>query len=146
MSWTYHLEKLRKAGDPELQWHIVPEGYWDLDFESRLTLDLKVHCNQLIQWVSGWHELRSSLSNKLEISFVHFEDMRANPRGFIENILQSYGIDTASMEVDLPEATEKIHFRSGLIDEWKSKVDRQVRQEIWDIIPVEISREFGWQK
>ncbi len=103
----------------------------------------KIFVPNMIGWIDGWYQARK----KLGLNFSTFEEFVRDRREFTERLIAIYGGDTryfnaASALTD--HAGIDYHKRLGLIDEWRTVLNRRQIDEINRLIPGYFWSAFGW--
>jgi hypothetical protein len=96
-----------------------------------------------IGWIDGWYKARE----KLSLNFSTFEEFVRDRREFTERLVAIYGGDTRYFNAAnalTDHAGIDYHKRLGVIDEWRSVLNRKQIDEINRLIPSYFWSAFGW--
>lgn len=133
---------------------------------DRVGWALQSYFGQMVRWIGDWAEiadlqpagLRSAdlqsedLDPGLEICMVSFEDFVADKARFFCDLWRFFGLPAEIKAVE--EALGKlanpaipgVNFRRGEADEWRRVVTTAQRRAMWELIPPDLAKRFGWRE
>jgi hypothetical protein len=97
----------------------------------------------MIGWIDGWYKARKTLG----LNFSTFEEFVRDRRKFTERLIAIYGGDTRYFNAAnalTDHAGIDYHKRLGLIDEWRTVLNRKQIDEINRLMPSHFWSAFGW--
>lgn len=118
LSWIHHSIRLIKEGQKVQLLRNTPKPPIAL-FEKTLADIINWHLDNYLpsqcQWISEWKKYASR--NPL-IQLKTFVELKDNPQKYIASICEFVGTNGEKI-LDPPNPEDGVHFRKGLVDEWK---------------------------
>ncbi len=120
----------------------MPDDFYDLTLEHQIDWGIAAWLPCLTQWTSDW--LNAAKDNS-DISFTSYEMMMNSQNDFVKQILDTFGIPIKDFSSKNIKKDEKIHFREGKIDEWKSVFTEEQISRANGLISEDLVSNFDWQ-
>lgn len=98
----------------------------------------------LTEMIEGWIEVERSGAEGIKVLFMDFETFRRSEEGYLERVLDFYGIPRERWQASRSEQAEVVHLRKGEIDEWRRVFTPEQQAAAWAAIPAALSDRFGW--
>ena len=119
----------------------LPTNFFDLDLPGKIDWGIANWLPCLMTWTSGW--VNASTENK-NISFTTYETMVTSQQKFIKSVLQTFEIPETDFIQETVAKNNKIHFRKGKLDEWKSVFNEDQIQNANKLIDIRLAEKFDW--
>lgn len=118
LSWIHHSIRLIKEGQKVQLLRNTPKPPIAL-FEKTLAEIIDWHLDNYLpgqcQWISEW---KKYAENNPLIKIKEFSELKENPLQYIASICEFIGTNDEKI-MDPPNPEDGVHFRKGLVDEWK---------------------------
>lgn len=122
----------------------LPDGFFDLPLDQRIDWGIARWMPLLIEWVEGW--LRVAAAGPLAVKFTRFEDLIADEKAFVGEVLDFFAIPRERFRSTEIALTEQLHFRKGEADEWISVFSEAQKLKAAALIPPPMAERFGWTR
>jgi Sulfotransferase domain len=140
VSWTYHLrapamgERMRNFNS--LIQHL-PSDYFARPHADQLALQVRTFLPAAVNWIESWLDASRSpdKDHPVEIQFVHFDDLRTDPRRMFERVFAFHGVTDYDLAKIQPAKAGTRHFRRGETGTWRdefSAADRAFADNLLD--------------
>jgi len=144
LSYIHYLEGFKGGDDTfALIYPRLPDDFFELPIESRLDWGVDNWLPLLVEWTAQWVEFAEG-QDKVTVKFTRFEDLVSDEEAFTQDILDFYGIPQPRFIPPVLKKDGDVHFRSGLIDEWRSALTPDQQERATAQIPLQIAKRFGW--
>ena len=143
LSWIHHLSSNTRAA--ELLPHPVlapPDEYYAKPLPWKIDWMIDHHLQVFTRWIEDWLDAEPAHAETL--LFTQYEDFVRDGAGFVNKILDFYGIPRSRfLDPALPLARE-FNFRKGQVEEWRDVFDEQQRRKASSAVPAGLYERFGW--
>ena len=145
VSWVYHL---RTLGPSARAYHSKlyhwPESYYDWPLAEQFAFQIRTFLPIVANWVEGWLDYCASPQRDLEVQIVYYDELKTDPRRYIQRIAEFHGIDDADLSAVRPPEAGTLHYRRGEHAQWRaefSEPDQALAAELLqDRIPHGVDR------
>ena len=114
------------------------------DLAKQIDWSIDHYLPHLIAFIRGWVEADEDPGQSIKVLFLSFEEFRAEPAAYFEQVLAFYDIDRRRFAAETE--AEVVHLRKGLLDEWRQVFSAAQQKRAWDLIPPDLAERFGWRK
>ena len=144
LSWVHHYNQCIREGANNYTVHITPPvDYLNLPLERQIDWHIDTHLVSVTLWLKQWmHALQKE---KLNVLVTYYRDLQNDEKSFFDRILKFYHISGKFSDAPNPQKDQNLHFRKGLLDEWKTVFTEQQVERCDRIIGEEIFDFFGWK-
>lgn len=118
ISWIHHLDLIHNRGDlttVEFSDPFLPPDYFTWDMLRKIDWQIDHYLAQSVKWIRDWNDYYTQHPDRVLVT--SYKELHEDSAAFLAGILRHFNIEK---EVKLVEKTKKNHFRSGMIDEWKT--------------------------
>jgi hypothetical protein len=133
LSWIHHSIRLIKEGQEVQLLRNTPKPPMAL-FDEPLADIIDWHIDNYLpgqcRWISEWMKYASR--NTL-IQLKTFGELKENPQKYISSILEFIGSNNEKIP-EPPNPKDGVHFRKGLIDEWKNIFSKPQKEKANQIL------------
>lgn len=150
---THNLEMFRKHGIGKVIVHLrdprqAAVSWWHYGIKIGLTkgtltgadrdqLLWSSYVEPAIAWINGWVDAKD-----IDVHFSTQEDMAGNERAHITKMMQFIGLPAENLV--LPSKSDKVHFRTGRKDEWRTFFQPEMLARMRSAIRSDVAARFGW--
>ena len=128
LSWIHHSKRLIKEGQEVQLLRNTPKPPSAL-FSESLAIIIDWHLDNYLpiqcRWISEWkkYAARTPL-----IQIKTFRELKENPLQYFASICEFIGTNEAKI-LTAPNPKDGVHFRKGLIDEWKDVFSKSQKEK-----------------
>jgi len=165
MPWQENMEQLRRHGYPKfivhlrdprdalLSYYYMAENYelhrlrllmqcpdYDrFDLSARMRFLIRTVYPVFLEWIIGWVAAADALSDRATVT--SFERFKEEPESFFKHLTFFLSGKNSPLA-----PIKKIHFRKGKSGQTDDPLlPPSIREELYQHIPTELSRRFGWK-
>jgi Sulfotransferase domain len=143
LSWIHHLSPARR--EAEVLPHPViapPDEYYDKPLRWKIDWMIDNHLEVFVRWIERW--LDAELAHPDTMLVMRYEDFLHDRVGFLNQILDFYGIPRSRFHDPRLPLVRELNFRTGQVNEWRDVFDKHQRQRASSAIPPRLFERFGW--
>ena len=148
LSWVHHVRKKNTVFHPDLVslHHRPPQQMLQGNLEELVTWHIKHYLPLEIDWIQGWLDVCEDPEwHDLKVLLLSFEDFKRDNDAYFRKIFDLYGLNPSSFQAPAQTAG-KLHFRKGLVSEWKEVFTAEQIEMTKSIVPSELVERFGWEQ
>lgn len=149
LSWVHFLEKEYRVHGEDIHLKIDPPLhplFFEWSFEKRLDWYLSEYFHYWVQWIYDWFQASQNPRFSPKILFTQQKELKQNSKQLIEKILNFYEMDLSFFSDSLQDPKEgEMHFRKGLIDEWRDVFSKKQIENSANKIPKQLFEVFEWE-
>ena len=126
VSWTYHL-RAPAMGEPMRNFNSLiqhlPSDYFARSHAEQLAFQVRTFLPAAVNWIESWLDasLRRDDDHHVEVQFVHFDDLRTDPRRMFEQVFAFHGVTGYDLAKIQPAKAGARHFRRGETGTWRDE-------------------------
>ena len=133
LSWIHHSIRLIKEGRKVQLLRNTPKPPIAL-FEKTLAEIINWHLDNYLpsqcRWISEW---KKYAENNPLIKIKEFSELKENPLQYIASICEFIGTNEETILAP-PNPNDGVHFRKGLIDEWKDVFSKSQKEKAEQVL------------
>lgn len=134
-----------KSGASQLQKAEFPDNFADWPDHRKVDYYLEKYFADNAAWAAGWLDIAKAPPSGLAIFLSSFETFCRDPRAYITNLLQFFGISPSAFDWNAlfePRAGE-LHFRKGETAEWRRVLTAEQADRASAMMPSVVSDYFS---
>jgi hypothetical protein len=143
LSWIHHLASIKREAEA-LPHPVIapPDDYYEKPLSWRIDWMIDHHLEVFVCWIERW--LDAEVSHPNTVLFTRYEDFAHDKAGFLNEILDFYGIPRSRFHDPMLPLVREFNFRTGRMDEWRDVFDERQRQRASSAVPPRLFERFGW--
>ncbi|MBI2840259.1 MAG: sulfotransferase domain-containing protein [Acidobacteria bacterium] len=147
LSWLHHFNRFYSDDLTTRvlrRYFSMPGDFPELGLERQLDFWIDRWLPLLVDWISGWLAIIDSREFSIEFDVFRYEDFAADNKRFLSRLCAFIGVPENSARVVPTPTPGDLHFRKGLVDEWKDVMTDAQEAKATALIPKWMRERFSW--
>ncbi|HEY9081043.1 sulfotransferase domain-containing protein [Magnetovibrio sp.] len=144
LSYVHYLDRFKGGDDTfSLIYPRLSDDFFEWPIEKRLDWGIDQWLPLLVEWTEQWVAFADGQKD-VNVKFTRFEDLVSDEEAFTQEILDFYGIPAQRFIPPVLKKDSDVHFRAGLIDEWRTALTPEQQERATAQISPQIAKRFDW--